>query len=696
MPEPMHLCKPSTADRAAPAALGRSQGTRALLRRLPWEIRLSFLAIFYLGPPALLIIAATLIYYTLSIPDPMALRLKDQAPLVRVLAADGSLLSERGGGDAYVPIDLMPHHLVDAVIATEDRRFFKHWGIDPSGMIRAAFTNLNQGRLAQGGSTLTQQLAKNLFLGSERTWARKIEEVILALWLEVRLGKHNILELYLNRVYFGAGAYGVETAAQRFFAKSARHVTLGEAAMLAGLLKAPSKYSPASHPPMARERANNVLAKMVEAGFISKEAGEEAARQTPQFSGLVPRARSGVEYAVDAALERLPALVTTPSNVVIETTIDPGLQHRAQELVQAALANEGTVANAGQAGVVFMDANGAIRALVGGRSYADSQFNRAIKARRQPGSAFKMFVYLAALESGLTPDSTVLDLPLLGSGWSPRNEGAGYRGSVTLRDALALSMNAAAARLNMTVGPRQTAAVAQRLGIRSPLRADASLALGTSEVTLIELTGAYGVLANGGRSVDTHLIMRVRTAAGKLLYERRPEPVRVLVAPMHVAAMNDMLGAVLSSGTGKRAALPGHAAAGKTGTSQDFRDAWFVGYAGEFVAGVWVGNDDGRPMHRIMGGGLPARLWRDIMLTALESRTPALLSGTGSKSMADVVAGAAPATTGPLLPREPIGADFVERAIADDEPEPLPAARQMGSGWVSKAKGLLRELGFGT
>jgi penicillin-binding protein 1A len=691
----MSLYDPSTADRAAPAALGQSQGTRGLLRRLPWEIRLSFLAIIYLGPPALLIIAATLAYYTLRIPDPMALRLKDQAPLVRVLAADGSLLSERGGGDAYVPIDLMPRHLIDAVIATEDRRFFKHWGIDPSGMIRAAFTNLSQGRLAQGGSTLTQQLAKNLFLGSERTWARKIEELILALWLEVRLGKRNILELYLNRVYFGAGAYGVETAAQRFFAKSARHVTLGEAAMLAGLLKAPSKYSPTSHPPMARERANNVLAKMVEAGFISREVGEEAARETPQFSGLAQRARSGVEYAVDAALERLPALVATPqSNLVIETTIDPGLQHRAQGLVQAALANEGAAANAGQAGVVFMDANGAIRALVGGRSYAESQFNRAIKARRQPGSAFKMFVYLAALESGLTPDSTVLDLPILGSGWSPRNEGAGYRGSVTLRDALALSMNAAAARLNMTVGPRKTAAVAQRLGVRSPLRADASLALGTSEVTLIELTGAYGVLANGGRSVDTHIVRRVRTAAGKVLYERHPEPALVLVAPVHVAAMNDMLGAVLFSGTGKRAALPGHAAAGKTGTSQDFRDAWFVGYAGEFVAGVWIGNDDGRPMHRVMGGSLPARLWRDIMLTALEARTPALLSGTARKSIAEAT-GAAPAASGPLLPSEPIGADFVERAIADDEPASEPSPVPPQTGWVSKAKGLLRQLGFG-
>ena len=511
---------------------GRSRGWRGLLRRLPWEIRLAVLATVYLGPPLALLTVVTLAYYTVRIPDPMSLRLKEQAPVVRVLARDGSLLSERGGGDAYVPIDLLPRHLVDAVIATEDRRFFKHWGLDPAGMIRAAFTNMSQGRVAQGGSTLTQQLAKNLFLGSERTWSRKLEEVVLALWLEVRLGKRNILELYLNRVYFGAGAYGVETAAQRFFAKSARDLTLVEAAMLAGLLKAPSKYSPTSHPPMARERANSVLTKMVDAGLLSAEAAEKAADAAPHFADRLQRGQSGFDYAVDAALERLPLLVAAPAgDLVIETTIDANLQRRAQALVSAALTNDADAARVSQAGLVLMDVDGGIRALIGGRSYVESQFNRALKARRQPGSTFKMFVYLAALESGLTPDSTVLDLPILGSGWSPRNEGAGYRGSVSLRDALALSMNAAAARLNMTVGPRKTAALARRLGVRSALRADASLALGTSEVTLLELTSAYGVLANGGKSLDAHIVKRVRTTAGAVLFERRPEPAKVLVAP---------------------------------------------------------------------------------------------------------------------------------------------------------------------
>ena len=298
-PRPIEQPPPLAAARASAGCCGACRG------RSGWPSWRSV----YLGPPLALLAVVTLAYYTVRIPDPMALRLKEQAPVVRVLARDGSLLSERGGGDAYVPIDLLPRHLIDAVVATEDRRFFKHWGLDPAGMIRAAFTNLSQGRVAQGGSTLTQQLAKNLFLGSERTWSRKLEELVLALWLEVRLGKRNILELYLNRVYFGAGAYGVETAAQRFFAKSARDLTLVEAAMLAGLLKAPSKYSPASNPPMARERANSVLTKMVEAGLLSAEAAEKAADATPHFADRLQRGQSGVDYAVDAALERLPSLV---------------------------------------------------------------------------------------------------------------------------------------------------------------------------------------------------------------------------------------------------------------------------------------------------------------------------------------------------------------------------------------------------
>jgi penicillin-binding protein 1A len=652
------------------------------------------LATLYLGPPLLVILAAAFAYYSAAFPDPMALRLKEHAPPVHVLARDGTLLGERGGGSDYVPIDLVPKHLVDAVIATEDRRFFKHWGLDPIGLARAAFANYRAGRVTEGGSTLTQQLAKNLFLGSERTLARKLEEVVMALWLEARLGKRNILELYLNRVYLGGGAYGVEAASRRFFGKSVRQVSLLEAAMLAGLLKAPSRYSPALNPAVARLRAQSVLAKMVEAGLLSAEQGHKAAGMPLRFVRHLQRGPSGFDYVVDAVLEQLPPLIGAPAaEIVVETTVDADLQQRAQGIVQEALARDGAGANANQAALVLMDVHGAIRALIGGRSYVDSQFNRVLKAKRQPGSAFKMFVYLAAIESGLKPDNTVLDLPILGSGWSPRNEGGGYRGAVTLRDALAHSMNAAAARLNMAVRPRTTAAVARRLGIRSTLRAEASLALGTSEVSLLELTGAYGVLANGGRALEPHIVARVRTGSGRVLFRRSEAQTDILVAPAHVAAMNDMLSAVVTSGTGRHAALPGHPAAGKTGTSQDFRDAWFVGYTAQFVAGVWVGNDDGRSMHRVTGGSLPAALWHGVMLAAHDGRAPMVLPG------ATAAPSRRPALAQPLLPRERIAPEFVERATADggDMPSPRTGRPQPGlSDWTDAAKDLLRGLGFGT
>ena len=636
-------------------------------------MRLTILAAVYFGPPALLAMAATFVYYTLEIPDPMALPLRSR-PIVQVLARDASPLNARGVGDAYVPIDLLPKHLVDAVLATEDRRFFKHWGLDGGGMLRAAIANLLAGRFVQGGSTVTQQLAKNLFLDSERTIRRKLEELVLALWLELRLSKLDILELYLNRVYFGGGAYGVETAAQRFFNKSAREVTLAEAGVLAGLLKAPSRYSPASNPAVARARAKSVLGAMVEAGYLTAREADAAGDVDIAFAEPAQRAQTCFDYAVDAVLERLFREVGSPaSEVIVETTIDRDLQCRAQTLVHDALEKEAGEARVGQAGLVLMDRDGGIRAVVGGRDHAESQFNRAFKAKRQPGSAFKTFVYLAALESGISPDSTVLDLPILGLGWSPRNATARYRGAVTMRDAFAQSMNAATARLHMRIGPHKTAAAARRLGIRSPLREDASLALGTSEVTLLELTSAYAVLARGGATVEPYLIERVRTSGGKVLYQHPEEKGTVVVAPHQVHALNDMLHAVVASGTGRRAALPHHPAAGKTGTSQDFRDAWFVGFTARFVAGVWVGNDDGRAMNGVMGGGLPAQLWHDVMLIAHVGLAPAPLAGGIGMANAREGATFAPAGELPQLPQEHIGAEFVERAIAATAAQEPPA-----------------------
>jgi penicillin-binding protein 1A len=577
-------------------------------------------------------ILAAFVYFTATIPDPVMLRQREAAPVVRVLAADGSVLAERGGRDPYVPVDLLPRHLVHAVLAIEDRRFYAHWGVDFVGLGRAALTNLRAGRVVQGGSTITQQLAKNIILNSERTLWRKMTELVLALWLETRLSKPDILELYLNRVYFGFGAYGVEAASRRFFDKSARDLTMAEAAVLAGLLKAPSRYSPAWNPGLARQRGESVLAKMVEAGFVT----DSEARQNPvaevRFAELqVMRGETGVEYAVEAALERLPVLIAgNDREIVVETTIDANLQKRAQQIVADLVKAEGGKVDATQAALVLMNLQGGVAALVGGVSYGDSQFNRALKAKRQPGSAFKPFVYLAALESGLTPDSIVKDAPLHVRGWNPRNFEGRYKGDVTLREALATSINTVAVRLALTVGVRRTADAAHRVGIVSELRPDATLALGTSEVTLLELTSAYGAFASGGRLTEPHIVRKVRTGAGRILYARPEAPQKVVAAPHHIGALNDMLNAALVFGTGKRAALPMHPACGKTGTAQEFRDAWFVGYTAHFVAGVWVGNDDRRAMKRVMGGTLPARIWREVMVLAHEGRTPLPLPGTVS------------------------------------------------------------------
>ena len=492
----MGLFDPSLSPGGGAPANGRGTARGPSL-----EFRLLILGPIYLAAIVGAVLAGFFVYYTATIPNPMALRQKENAPIVRILARDGSVLAERGGAAPYIPIDLLPKHLIDAVLAIEDRRFFSHRGVDPTGLGRAILTNLKAGRVVQGGSTITQQLAKNVFLSSERTLLRKLEELVLALWLELRLSKPDILELYLNRVYFGAGAYGVESAARRFFNKGAQEVTMAEAAVLAGLLKAPSKYSPAWNPALARERAQGVLAKMVEAGFASPidEALNSAAAvrfAEPQ----VMRGETGVEYAVDAVLDRLPDLIAgNDREIIVETTIDRGLQQRAQQIVHDLLASDGRSLDASQAAMVLLDMEGGITVLVGGRSYGESQFNRALRARRQPGSSFKPFVYLVALEAGLTPDSIVHDLPVITKGWSPSNDDGRYRGAMTLRDALARSINTVAVRLNMTHGPRKTVEAAHRLGISSELRPDASLALGTSEVTLLELTGAYGAFASGGR-----------------------------------------------------------------------------------------------------------------------------------------------------------------------------------------------------
>jgi len=640
----------------------------------------------YAGVLVTIAISLQLIRYTIRFPDPQALTVNEPGPTLRILARDGSVIAERGELNDFVPLDRLPRHLVDAVIAVEDRRFYTHWGLDPSGLARAALANLRAGRTSQGGSTLTQQLAKNLFLSTDRTLSRKVEEMVLALWLEVRLTKREILELYLNRVYFGGGAYGVEAAARRFFNKSARTVTVAEAAVIAGLLKAPSKYSPFANPGHARGRARVVIQSMEAARVISPVSAAAALRQSVQFADPEAGKRpTGLEYAIDHVLDALPPLASVGKRlIVVDTTIDPDVQIRAQSTITATIANDGAAAKVGQAAVVVLDTGGGIRALVGGRSFAESQFNRAVKARRQPGSAFKPFVYLAAAESGYWPDSPVIDAPIEIGQWSPRNEDGRFRGPITLTQALAHSVNTVAVRLQQEIGGEKVASVARRLGVRSELRPDASLALGTSEVRLLELCGAFGTLAAGGLAVEPYIVRRIRTTEGEVLYERSEPRPRMLVAPDTIGAINTMLNATIVSGTGRRAAFPRHQVAGKTGTTQDFRDAWFVGYTAHLVAGVWFGNDDGSPMNRVAGGGLPAIVWRDVMepahATLLPKSLPAI-DGFLDPTRAPTPVERRPVVPGSKSRHPPVAAvvstaGAVTPASASSPPIPIPGASE--------------------
>lgn len=574
-------------------------------------------------------LAAMMIYYTIKYPDPLSVH-TEKAQTVRILARDGSLLTEQGRRHPFIPFELIPKHVIEAVVAIEDRRFFEHGGVDFSGMLRAAFANLRAGRYAQGGSTITQQLAKNLYLTPERTLLRKMDEMSLAVWLELRLEKEQILELYLNQVYFGGGAYGIEAAAQRHFGKSARALSLAEGAVIAGLLKAPSRYSPTTNPAAARARGRVVLRSMHAAKFITLAQLDKALYRPVRFSrSKGTDLTRGSGYAIDFILERMPALLSGVSGqIVVETSIDLPLQRHAQKVLSSKLRKFGNKLKAGQGALVILDRFGGVRALVGGADYGKSQYNRATVSLRQPGSTFKPFVYLAALERGMRPETIAEDKPLAIDGWSPKNSNGKYLGKVTLREALAKSINTVAVRLGVDLGPRQVAFVAERAGIKSKLRADPSLALGTSEVSLMELAGAYVPFSNGGRRVEPHVIRRIRTTSGRILFAHDEATDDTAVELRHVGAMNDMLNAALIIGTGRKAALEKHPAAGKTGTSQGFRDAWFVGHTAYLTAGVWLGNDDGTPMKSVVGGSLPADIWREVMREAHANLSPKPLPGT--------------------------------------------------------------------
>jgi penicillin-binding protein 1A len=572
------------------------------------------------GVWAFLMAGAFLSYHWAQLPQTDALFQKQKSYSVTLFDAQGRLIGRRGI-DAGLPVKLeqLPAYVANAVIATEDRRFYDHFGLDVIGLMRAIWVNLEAGRVKQGGSTITQQLAKNLFLTGDRTMSRKIQEAMLAFYLENRYSKDEIITLYLNTVYFGAGAYGVDAAARRYFGKGAPQLTLKEAAILAGLLKAPTRYSPANDTNQSSTRAEIVLREMEQAGFITAEQRADAANIQPTMA-LDEGGRAG-QYFMDYVMERLPKFIGEPQmDVRVRTTLDLDWQTAADSAVTGALEAQGKALGVGQGALVAIASDGAIRAMVGGKSYSESVYNRAVQAKRQPGSAFKPFAYLAAIEGGMTPADLVKDEPFTKRGWTPQNFEKSAPRTLTLEQAFALSVNTVAARLTDRFGAKTIRKVAYRLGIQSELDAVDSIALGTEEVNLLELTGAYIPFANGGQGAIPFAIVQVQGVDGTVFYQREGSGPGEVVAPEAAQMMHQMLTSAVTGGTGQKAKLDGRPAAGKTGTTQDFRDAWFIGYSGDVVAGVWVGNDRPASMKKVTGGSFPAVIWKNFMTAALANR----------------------------------------------------------------------------
>jgi len=602
-------------DAAAPA---RRLGRR-VARGL---VRLALLAAIWCTVAAVLLLG----WQATRLPDISRLDDHDRRGGIRMIALDGTDFAQYGDvHDTPVAAGRLPGAVVDALLAIEDRRFRSHFGVDPLGVLRAAYVNLREGAVRQGASTLTQQLAKNLFLTPDRTFERKIREVLLALWLEATYSKEQLLTIYLNRMYFGAGAWGLGAAARTYFGKSATELTVYEAAMLAGLVKAPSRYNPVVNPQAARDRATVVLSAMVDAGVLSRSDADAALARGTTIRGTAAASRNH-RYFADWVLGQARGYRgPVDADTEVHTTLDRRLQRLAEAVMADALADQ----PAGrQAALVAMDRTGAVRAMVGGRDYRTSQFNRAVQAMRQPGSVFKPVVYLAALDAGARPDSTVSDDRLVVGGWSPRNFDGRYHGTVTLTEALAHSYNAATVRLARRVGIDRVVRLARRLGVTAPLAEGPSLALGAAEVTLLEMTAVYAAFANGGTPVRAHGIGAIRLRSGyrarsgdDTLYRHRAERRPAVAGSRALADLDVMLREAVRSGTGRKAAVRADAA-GKTGTSQNHRDAWFIGYAGSgsdrLVIGTWVGHDSGSPMKSVTGGGLPARIWARFVAGALE------------------------------------------------------------------------------
>jgi penicillin-binding protein 1A len=610
--------------------------------------------------------------------------LKKSDLAVTFLDRYGNEIGNRGiKHDESVPLDQMPDDLIKAVLATEDRRFYDHFGIDFYGTFRAMVTNAQAGGVVQGGSTITQQLAKNLFLSNERTYVRKINEAFLALWLEAHLSKNEILKLYLDRAYLGGGAFGVDAAAQYYFGKSVRDVTLAEAAMLAGLFKAPTKFSPLVNLPAARARANVVLDNLVDNGFMT-EGQVYGARRNP----ATPIDRSDEDapnYYLDWAFDEVRTLVDSfPKSVtdrffVVRTALDSNLQRYAEHEVESNLRQYGHDYGASQAAVVISDLDGAVRAMVGGRDYGASQFNRATESLRQPGSSFKPYVYATALANGFTPSSVVVDSPVCIGNWCPHNYSGGYSGPVTLIEAITHSINVIPIKLSIALGhgnPKLGRAMivqtARNMGILTPLPDTPSLPIGADGVMPLEHAVAFATFPNLGKAVTPHAALEVRTASGKVIwrFDRDGPKPRQVISPQVALDMIKMMNSVVENGTGKRAQLDGIPTAGKTGTTNAWRDGWFVGYTGNFVGAVWMGNDDYTPTKRMTGGTLPAMTWHNIMAYAhqgIELRPlPGLPLPTHAPAVADASFKGSDEPHPTLLTRKAAEAlDHIERLLDD-------------------------------
>jgi penicillin-binding protein 1A len=608
--------QPEKPRRARSAKAGKARPGRVrkplTFGRIVWKL---FSLMLVLGLWGGIAAAGVVAYFMMQMPAADTWAVPDRPANIRIVAANGQLISNRGktGGEA-VSLHELPYFVPAAFVAIEDRRFYEHFGIDLIGLASVALESVRAGGITRGASTITQQVAKNLFLTPEQTAARKVQEAVLALWLERSYSKDEILELYLNRVNFGHEKYGIEAASQFYFGKSARNLALGEAAMLAGSLQAPSRLNPRGKPELVQARQSLVLQAMAKEGYITPAESQAATIDPGQT--VRTRVTGSESYVADWVESLMQAYIgDVPEDVIVQTTIDWDLQKAAEDIVLAAVENNGEARGFSQAALVAMDVDGTVRALVGGVDYAQSQFNRAVTARRQPGSTFKPFVYLAAMEKGYTPDTVADDAQFEYEGWSPANASGKYAGPVTLRQGLAYSLNTVSARLAIDVTPQVVVDTATRMGISTPMQAVPSIALGTQEVSLLELTGAYAPFANGGIGVIPSVITRIETSDGKLLYEAIPAGPGQVISPPIVAEMNDMLTTALEIGTGKKAHLNGWPIAGKTGTSQKARDALFVGYSSRMVTGVWLGNDDDTGT-TLSGGNVPTEVWSEFMTRA--------------------------------------------------------------------------------